>query len=132
MSSPERMFDHRLGLALGMSIQEVHALPYPEWRNWYLFSLIEPFGWQDEETRWASLMALMVNINKGKKGKTQKPKNFMRDPAKAIRRRIAGKDKREIFQEATREEKKKTIAGFFSGLIGKSKVKIKHGDSRDD
>ena len=107
-------------------------MPHPEWRSWYLFSLAEPFGWHDEEVRWASLMALLVNINKGKKSKTKKPKDFMRDPIKAIERRSAAKDKRASFLKASLEDKKKMIAGAFGGIVGKNKVKIKHGDGSND
>lgn len=72
-----------MGLALGRSIGEVRALPYPEYRSWQLFYTLEPWGWHNEEYYAATLFALLYNINRGK-GKAKEPKEFMRDLPKAL------------------------------------------------
>lgn len=81
------MFEHRLGLALNKSIGEIRSLPYPEYRSWELFSILEPFGWENDEYRAASLLALIYNVNKGK-GKAKTPKDFMRDTQAEILKQL--------------------------------------------
>jgi hypothetical protein len=72
------MFEHRLGLALGRTIGEIRALPYPEYRSWELFYLVEPFGFENDEYRSAALLSMLHNINRTK-GKAKDVKDFMRD-----------------------------------------------------
>ena len=57
---------------------EIRAMPYPEYRSWELFYLIEPFGFANDEYRMATNLSILYNINKGK-GKAKEPKEFMRD-----------------------------------------------------
>lgn len=83
------MFDHRLGLALHKSLAEVRGLPYPEYRSWQMFSLLEPWGWQNEEYHFAALMAMLYNTNRGKKGKARDAKDFMRDMREAVLKELA-------------------------------------------
>ena len=73
------MFDHRLGLALGKSLAEVRAMPYPEYRSWQVFYLLEPWGWANEEYHFAALLAMLYNANRGKNGKARSVKDFMRE-----------------------------------------------------
>lgn len=75
------MFDHRLGLALGRSLGEVRALPYPEWKSWYVFSLVEPWGWWNTEEQAARVLTMLHNVN-AKKAKA--PKDFMRDMVREL------------------------------------------------
>lgn len=89
MSDPDRLFDHRLGLALGKSLAEVRALPYPEYRSWQLFALVEPWGWQNDEYHFAALLAMLYNANRGKKGKARDVKDFMRNMQEAVMRELA-------------------------------------------
>ncbi len=77
------MFEHRLGLALGKSLGEIRALPYPEFRAWQMFYAAEPWGWWNEEYQLAALLSMLYNINRGK-GKAKDPKAFMRDTVKAV------------------------------------------------
>lgn len=94
------MFEHRLGLALSKSVGEIRALPYPEYRSWELFYLVEPFGFENDEYRAASLLAMLYNINRSKKGKAKEIKDFMRDMAKIVLEQIKEQpDPREMSRE---------------------------------
>ena len=77
------MFEHRLGLALHKTIGEVRAIPYAEFKSWQFFSMIEPFGFHDDEYRTAAILAMLYNINKGK-GRAKDVSDFMRDLKKAV------------------------------------------------
>ena len=70
-------------MALNKTISEIRALPYPEYRSWELFYLIEPFGFVNDEYRAAAQLAMMYNANRGK-GKAKDVKDFMRDMQKAV------------------------------------------------
>jgi len=72
------MFEHRLGLALSKSIGEIRALPYPEYRSWELFYLLEPWDFENDEYRSAAVLAMLYNINRSK-GKPKEVKEFMRN-----------------------------------------------------
>ena len=68
----------RLGLALHKSREEIRALPAPEYRDWELFYLLEPWGWQNTEYLVGKVMSGIFDIAaKGKKSFL--PKQFMRD-----------------------------------------------------
>ncbi|MCZ2155743.1 MAG: hypothetical protein LC114_17900 [Bryobacterales bacterium] len=95
------MFEHRLGLALGKSLAEVRALPYPEYRSWQLFYLAEPWGWQNDEYHFAALLAMLYNANRGKKGKARDVKDFMRNMQEAVLKEL--QDAPDI-SEMTREQ----------------------------
>ena len=58
-------------------------MPYPEFRSWQIFSLLEPFGFHDTEYRTAAQLAMLYNVNRSK-GKAKDVKDFMREPDKAI------------------------------------------------
>jgi len=85
------MFDHRLGLALGMDLRAVRGMPYRDWYAWRLYDLLEPFGWQNDEYHFASLMAMLYNVNRGKKGKARDAKDFMREMLPAILKELEEK-----------------------------------------
>ena len=70
-------------MALHRTIEEIRSLPYPEYRSWELFYLLEPWGWQNEEYHAAALMTLLYNVNAGK-GKGKKVEDFMRDLGKTL------------------------------------------------
>jgi len=55
------MLEMRLGLALGRSQGEVRKIPYPEFRRWRAFYMIEPWGWWNEESNFARLIAMVHN-----------------------------------------------------------------------
>lgn len=61
------MFEHRLGLALGRTIAEIRSMPYPEYRRWALFYMLEPWGWQNDEYLTATITSRIYNVNCGKK-----------------------------------------------------------------
>jgi len=65
-------------LALSKSIGEIRALPYPEFRAWQIYYLLEPWGWHNDEYYAALNLAMLYNINRGK-AKVKEPKEFMRD-----------------------------------------------------
>ena len=84
-------------------------MPYPEYRSWEMFYIIEPFGFHNQEYLNASNLAMLYNINKGK-GKTKETKDFMRDIPKAILSEL--KEKKPM-PELTREELIKIIKKDF-------------------
>ena len=53
-------------------------MPYPEYRSWQLFYMIEPWGWQNDEYHSALLAATLYNSNVTKKGNLKKIDSFMR------------------------------------------------------
>lgn len=71
------MFEHRLGVALGKSLAEIRALPYPEFRRWQIFYTVEPWGWWQDEYQTAALLSMLYNANRGK-NKSKPPAEFMR------------------------------------------------------
>lgn len=100
------MFDHRLGLALHKSVGEIHQIPFPEYKIWYLMYLLEPWGWEEREYALASMLAQAYNMKRGKK-KAKTPKDFMRDMEKEILKQLRETD----FDAMTEDElNKKKIA----------------------
>jgi hypothetical protein len=77
-------------------------MSYPEYRSWQLFALLEPFGFEDNEYHWASLMSLLYNINKGKK-KARTTKSFMRNMLEETLKELEKRTPRDI-SEMSREE----------------------------
>lgn len=56
-------------------------MPYPEWKEWRAFYMIEPWGWWNEEVNTARVVAMLHNTHARK----AKPlKEFMRDMVKAV------------------------------------------------
>ena len=114
------MFQHRLGLALGMTLGQIRALPNEEYRSWRSYYKIEPFGWQDNEYRTAFLAMILYNTH-AKNGK--KTSDFMRDPEKAIESQINQAKQREKWLKATKKERMQMLAASFGGSGVKAKVK---------
>ena len=88
-------------MALHKSIGEIRALPYPEYRSWELFYMIEPWGFENDEYRTAVILAMLHNLNQVKKNKMKQPKEFMRDMQGEVLRRI---QPRPDLSEYTREQ----------------------------
>ncbi|MCW2412936.1 MULTISPECIES: hypothetical protein [unclassified Sphingobium] len=44
MENPERLFMHRLALALGKSLTEIADMTTDEFASWYAYAQLEPFG----------------------------------------------------------------------------------------
>lgn len=98
------MFDMRLGLALHKSRAEIRAMPYPEYREWLIFYLIEPWGWLNEEMNTARLLSMLHNIH----AKKPKPvKDFIRDMVAGLLEALKPKPD---LDDMTLEEKKILIA----------------------
>lgn len=85
-----------MGLALGKTIHEIKAIPYPEFKSWQFYYLLEPFGFEDREYRTASILSKLHNTNVSKKKDLKKPGYFIRDMPKeilkVIRRKILQQD----------------------------------------
>lgn len=98
------MFDHRLGLALGKSLTEIRAMPYPEYRSWYAFYLIEPFGWIQDEVHVARLLSMLNNTHSTK---SKDPKDFMRfDYPEEVSKQLSVKTQ---MQDLPEEERRRRI-----------------------
>jgi hypothetical protein len=98
----------RLGLALCKTRQEIRALPAPEYHDWKLFSMIEPWGWVNTEQQVSRILAMMLNLNVKKKDQKQ-PAYFMRnmvgDIFKQIKVQVARWNERKKLNAMTPEEK---------------------------
>ena len=117
------MFEHRLGLALGMTLGLVRALPNEEYRSWLTYYKLEPFGWQDREYRTSALMAMMNNTSATNRSQAKKISHYMRDPAKAIEQEINKSEQRERWLKATKQERMEMLAASFGGAGIEAKVK---------
>ena len=117
------MFQHRLGLALGMTLGQIRALPNEEYRSWRSYYKLEPFGWQDNEYRTAALMTMLNNTAATKQSQTKKIDDFMRDPEKAIENQVNQAKQREKWLKATKKERMQMLAASFGGSGVKAKVK---------
>jgi hypothetical protein len=99
----------RLGLALGKTRQEIRALPAPEYNDWKLFSMIEPWGWANMEQQVSRILAMMLNLNVKKKDQKQ-PAYFMRnmvsDLLKQIKAQVAQWNERKKVNAMTPEERR--------------------------
>lgn len=78
------MFDHRLGLALGRSVGEIHKLSYSEWKKWWLIYKLEPWGWYNEEVNVARMLSMLHNANVSKPKDAKAPNFFVRDMQKLL------------------------------------------------
>jgi len=96
------MFDLRLGLQLGKSLQEIRSLSYVEYKLWKTFYMLEPFGFEAIEFQVAQILAQMYNIQVDKISKRKRTTFFMRDMRSLLLKAI-GKAKREEGIEYTRE-----------------------------
>jgi hypothetical protein len=103
------MFDHRLGLALGKSLDEIRAMNVDEWLSWKDFYALEPWGWQDREYRTAMTMAFFHNVYKKKNSPVARVGDYIRDMTAGIENMIARKKQERDFFKMTREEKKNII-----------------------
>lgn len=81
------MFDLRLGLALGKSLEEVRSLPYKEVLLWRMFYLVEPWGFAEEEFREARMLSQMYNQS-APRSKQKPVSRFMRNMHNLVLRAI--------------------------------------------
>lgn len=104
------MLEHRLGLALGKTLAEIRAMPYPEFQRWQLYDLVEPIGWPNEEYRTAELLAMLYNANRGK-GRAKEVKDFMRDITGAIVNELRTMQKQEELEAMPAEQRREYLLG---------------------
>lgn len=53
-------------------------MPYPEYRSWQLFYMIEPWGWHNDEYHFALIATTLHNVNVSKKANLKKVDVFIR------------------------------------------------------
>ena len=116
------MFEHRLGLALGKSVEEVrNSMTNREFKSWQMFYLIEPWGWHDQEYRTAVLLEMLVNINTAKKSERVSAKDFIRDMPKlledAYRSQLQQDTTRDRLLKANITERKQMIARALGTIV---------------
>ena len=113
------MFEHRLGLALGMSIGQLRSdMSESEFRSWKTYYKLEPWGFPDREYRTAAIMMMLNNTNITKRKDAKRISDFIRDPVKAVNEQIDMADKRQKLLNATKEERADMIAKSFGSSIG--------------
>lgn len=95
-----------MGSLLRLSIREVRALSYPEFRAWQLFYAVEPWGWGNDEYLAASVMAKLHNNGITKKSDLKSAKHFMRDMPKEIFDELEREKKMQDFEELPFEERR--------------------------
>ena len=114
MSDPDRMFEHRLGLALGKSKAEIRSLPCDEFDDWKLFYMVEPWGWHDREFRVAEILTMLWNTNINKRSQAKKLTTYIRDMYGLIKQAASTKQREaqmgEKFRTASMKDKKRMIA----------------------
>jgi len=90
------MFEHRLGLALGMSIGRLRAtMSESEYRSWKTYYKLEPWGFPDREYRTAAVMMLLNNTNITKRQDAKSISDFIRDPVKEVNEKVNMADQRQ-------------------------------------
>jgi len=102
------MLEHRLGLALGKSLAEIRAMPYPEFRRWQMYDLIEPIGWPDAEYRTAAILTMLYNANRGK-GHAKDMKDFMRNNLDGILKELRNMQKQEDLEAMPAEQRREYL-----------------------
>ena len=109
ISDPSRMFDARLGLALGKSIEEIHTMPYPSYRTFELMYMIEPWGWINTEQQVSRILSMLLNLSVKKKYHKQ-PSHFMRNILGEILKKFeahrARNKERKMIEAMTIEERR--------------------------
>jgi hypothetical protein len=107
-------------------------MSYQEFKSWQMFYLIEPWGWYDREYRTAALLAMMVNVNKGKKGKNKTEQDFMRDMPSLVEKAYHDQSSQEAMREklltANINERRQMIARAFGTIVKDVKI----GDGSND
>lgn len=132
-SDPDRMFDHRLGLALGKTLSEIRSMPHDEFESWKTFYRLEPFGFHDREYRTSALLKQMWNTHVTKKAHAKTEKDYYRDMEglifEADRKQREYESMRERFMKATPKEKGRMIAQSFRGVAKDVKIGNSGNDS---
>ena len=68
----------RLALALGKTVGELsEELPDSELLEWMIFYRLEPFGDERADLRAGIVASTVANANRGKRGRSLKPTDFM-------------------------------------------------------
>ena len=72
------MFLHRLALSLGMTIQQLLLnMDSQELSSWIAYDSIQPVGELMDDFRTGLVCSVVANANKGSKGKSLAPSDFM-------------------------------------------------------
>lgn len=121
------MFQHRLGLALGMTLGQIRAMPAPEYESWKLYYKVEPWGWREDEFRSARLLTYIYNSNVSTRSDAKQIRHFLRDPEVTIKEMVYQKEMRDRLMNATDDERSEMIAGAFAGMG--IRAKVINGDS---
>lgn len=104
-----------------MSRREVRALPYPEFHDWQIMYMLEPWGWHDAEFRTASIIAKLHNVNVSKKKDLKEPAFFMRDMEKIIvehLEKIRKENDMPSLEEMDPEERKRLVKKSMKEFFG--------------
>ncbi|MBI3165171.1 MAG: hypothetical protein HYZ24_10850 [Chloroflexi bacterium] len=78
-------------------------MPYPEYRDWRTFSIIEPLGWWNDEINTARILAMLHNM---RAKEPKEIKEFIRDiPGELLKQLEQAQD----MDDLAPEEKKQKI-----------------------
>lgn len=112
------MFEMRLGLALGKTVGEVRALPYPEFKNWRLMYILEPWGWMNEEVGVARILAMLFNTHVGDEAKAKSPEEYIRQMSASILQHLSESQEEEDFENLSIEERRAWYIQQFKRTFG--------------
>ncbi len=118
MADPGRLFDMRLGLAVGKLDDEIRAMPYPQYRRYQLFYMLEPWGWHDKEERDARALAMLHNVNVWKLADQRPPKDYIRDLGNNVIETLLRKEVEPNIEEMTVEERKALVKQSMKEFFG--------------
>ena len=87
-----------MALALGgMTVAELkERMTHAEFIRWIAYSRMEPWGYDMDNWRAGLIASTMANVNRGRKGKSYKPSDFM--PQRQKTQREVQQDVRQIFK----------------------------------
>lgn len=100
---------------LGKSLGEVRSLPYAEFKRWYYFYLLEPWGWHDREARTSMLLTAVLRAGGNKKAKVE---DFYRDMLEGIQREMQKQENGHAFDLETEEGRRSATAEMLKGFSG--------------
>ncbi len=91
-----------------MSLGEIRAMPYPEFRRWQLYDLLEPIGWPDAEYRTAAMLTMLYNANRGK-GRAKDVKDFMRNHLDGVLKELRSLQKQDELDAMPAEQRREYL-----------------------
>ena len=91
IANPMLLFDYRLAMALGKTVEEIGQMQYGEYIGWLAYETLEPFGYSVEERRYANQMQLTQNLGVSKKSERKTAKTYFYDGVAEMKKWLSKK-----------------------------------------